>query len=112
MISGFGVAKHDQLTLHVHSALGQTSVALVSGATFDLATALPGADPGGSVRAQVSEHPTRPGVLGLRNVGSAPWSATLRDGSTQLIPIQRNIRLAQGVAIEFVPGVTAQVSAQ
>lgn len=65
----------------------------------------------GDIRAEVSQHPTRPDVLGLKNIGTSPWTATLRDGTEQGIAPQRNIRLARGVKINFGHGLVAEVQA-
>ncbi len=62
-----------------------------------------------AVSAEVTRHPTRPDVLGLKNCGQHPWTATLRDGSSQEIGPGRNIRLADGVKIDFGGDVIAEV---
>jgi hypothetical protein len=64
------------------------------------------------LRAEVTAHPTRPDVLGLKNLGAAPWTATLRDGTQQRIVPERNIRLADGVKIDFGGGLIAEVMLQ
>lgn len=56
---------------------------------------------GAGVAGSIVPHPTRENVIGLRNSGAAAWSATLRDGSKQMIEINQNIRLAPGVTIDF-----------
>jgi RsiW-degrading membrane proteinase PrsW (M82 family) len=56
---------------------------------------------GAGIAGAVVPHPTRENVIGLRNSGSTAWSATLRDGSRQMIEINQNIRLAPGVTIDF-----------
>jgi len=61
------------------------------------------------VLAEVTQHPTRPDVLGLKNLGPATWTAHLRDGSSQRIVPERNIRLAEGVTIDFGGGLVAEV---
>ena len=63
------------------------------------------------VKGIVVEHPTRPGVLGLRNIGDAVWNARLRDGSEQQIASEQNIRLAPGVTVLFNDGLTGSVIA-
>jgi hypothetical protein len=64
---------------------------------------------GAGIRAEVVRHPTRADVLGLRNITEVPWNATLRDGTTQSIAPDRNIRLAPGVRIEFGQALTGSV---
>lgn len=66
----------------------------------------PGAEPalagrGAGVIGEVVEHPNRPGVLGLRNIGGGLWTARLRDGGVQTIEVNQNVRLAPGVVIAF-----------
>lgn len=66
----------------------------------------PGAEPalggrGAGVIGEVVAHPSRPGVLGLRNAGSGLWTARLRDGGVQTIEANQNVRLAPGVVIAF-----------
>ncbi|WP_373086108.1 PrsW family intramembrane metalloprotease [Sneathiella sp.] len=56
---------------------------------------------GAGVTGAVVPHPSRANVIGLRNSGSSAWSATLRDGSKQMIEVNQNIRLAPGVVINF-----------
>ena len=66
---------------------------------------------GAGVVGEVVAHPTRPGVLGLRNVGSGPWTARLRDGGVQTIEPNQNVRLAPGVLIAFGVGLDGAVKA-
>jgi len=56
---------------------------------------------GAGVIGEVVAHPTRPGVLGLRNAGVGLWTARLRDGGTQTIEPNQNVRLAPGIVIAF-----------
>lgn len=86
-------------------------IPLRSGARIDL-----GAEPalggrGAGVVGEVVAHPTRPGVLGLRNGGAGAWTARLRDGAVQSIEQNQNIRLAAGVVIAFDHGTVATVRA-
>jgi hypothetical protein len=67
---------------------------------------------GADVRGSVVPHPTRPGVLGLRNSGASGWTATLRDGQVQRIERDQNIRLAPGVRIDFGQGLVGNVVAR
>lgn len=66
---------------------------------------------GAGVRGAVVPHPSRPGVLGLRNAGVGGWTATLRDGQVQRIERDQNIRLAAGVSIDFGDGLIGRVVA-
>lgn len=67
---------------------------------------------GAGVRADVVPHPTRPGVLGLRNTGDKPWTAQLRDGRVQQIERDQNLRMAVGVRLEFGDGLIGHVVAR
>ncbi len=82
-------------------AAGMVSVRV--GEPMDLAAYAPG------VRAEVTQHPTRKDVLGLKNTAADEWAVTLRDGSKQTIGQGRNIRLAPGVRIDFGGGRVAEV---
>ena len=53
------------------------------------------------LRAEVTRHPIRKDVVGLKNIGDRTWSVTLRDGSVANMEKGRNIRLAPGVKISF-----------
>lgn len=64
---------------------------------------------GAGIRANIVPHPSRPGVLGLRNAGDTPWTAHLRDGRDQAIDKSQNVRLAAGVRITFCEGLTGEV---
>ena len=64
---------------------------------------------GGGVVGTIVPHPTRANVLGLRNSGTVPWTARLRDGSQQAIEREQNIRLAPGITISFGNGLFGSV---
>lgn len=64
---------------------------------------------GAGVRGDVVPHPSRPGVLGLRNSGAVAWTAYLRDGSSQRIDRDQNVRLAPGVRIDFGGGLIGDI---
>jgi len=93
-------------------ALAGRQLPLDAGGIVDFA-----ADPvlavlGAGVRGDVVPHPSRPGVLGLRNSGAWPWTAHLRDGTSQQIDREQNIRLAPGVRIDFGGGLIGDVVAR
>lgn len=67
---------------------------------------------GAGARGDVVPHPTRPGVLGLRNSGEDAWTAHLRDGRAQQIDRDQNVRLAPGVRIDFGGGLIGAVVAR
>ena len=83
----------------------QASIPVQMGEPVDLASLTQGA------QAEVTQHPTRADVLGLKNTGQTAWSATLRDGTRQSIDPGRNLRLAAGVRIDFGGGHVAEVVA-
>jgi RsiW-degrading membrane proteinase PrsW (M82 family) len=92
-------------------AIDMLRLGLHSGSVLDLA-AEPGlAGRAQGLRAEVTQHPTKPDVLGLKNLGATSWYATLRDNTVQPVPPQRSLRLAAGVSIDFGGGVVAQIVA-
>lgn len=81
------------------------------GAVLDLA-AEPGlAGQGQGVHAEVTQHPTNPLVLGLKNLGATTWYARLRDNSVQAVEAQRSLRLSEGVSVDFGAGLVAVITA-
>ena len=82
---------------------------LRAGGTVDLAAEPALGGRGAGVKGSIISHPTRANVLGLRNDGTASWSAVLRDGSTQMIAHDQSIRLAAGVRIQFADGLSGAV---
>ncbi len=87
-------------------------IALDAGVVIDLAAMPALAGRGAGMRGDVVPHPSRPGVLGLRNSGAWPWTAYLRDGTSQQIDRDQNIRLAPGVRIDFGGGLIGDVVAR
>lgn len=51
--------------------------------------------------AEVTDHPSQPGVLGLTNRSAATWSTTLTDGTTREVPPGKTVRLEAKVRIDF-----------
>jgi RsiW-degrading membrane proteinase PrsW (M82 family) len=92
-------------------AIDAMRLPLRSGDVLELAAepGLAGRAPG--LRAEVTQHPTKPDVLGLKNLGPTSWYATLRDNTVQPVEPQRSLRLAAGVRIDFGGGVVAQIVA-
>jgi eukaryotic-like serine/threonine-protein kinase len=64
---------------------------LLDGQAFDYSTPL----------AQVVQHPTNPGVWGLRNLGKAKWVATMANGSMQDVDPGRAAPLVTDLKISF-----------
>jgi eukaryotic-like serine/threonine-protein kinase len=58
--------------------------------------------------AEVTEHPSRPLVLGLKNLSGTSWTVTRPDGSVVDVPPGKNAPLVQGNQIHFGQ-VTAEV---
>jgi DNA-binding helix-hairpin-helix protein with protein kinase domain len=64
----------------------------VSGApTYDFSTPV----------AEVTRHPTNPGLWGLKNKTSAKWVCTLADGTIRDVEPERSVPLALGTKIQF-----------
>ena len=82
---------------------------LQPGAVLDFSQQPALRDRADGIRGEVTQHPTNPGVLGLRNRGATTWYAKLRDNSVQAVEPAKNVRLAPGVSIDFGRGLTAQV---
>ena len=55
------------------------------------------------VVAEVSRHPTRPDVWGIRNTSDGPWRVALPDGAEQAVEPGRTIALVPGATIDFGP---------
>ena len=51
--------------------------------------------------AEVTAHPNDPKQLGLKNLSTRPWKATMPDGSRKDIGVGKNVRLVPGVEIDF-----------
>ena len=51
--------------------------------------------------AEVTPHPVRPELLGLRNLTGREWTATLGSGEQRVVPPGRSIRVEDGLAIDF-----------
>jgi hypothetical protein len=54
-----------------------------------------------TVIGEVVAHPTRQGLLGLRNRGDVTWEAVLADGETHEVEPGRSIRLEDGATIDL-----------
>jgi RsiW-degrading membrane proteinase PrsW (M82 family) len=85
------------------------AIPLRPGIAIDLGAEPALAGRGQGVRGEVVPHPSRPGVLGLRNGSDGEWTAQLRDGRTQQIGRDQNVRLAAGVSLDFGGGLTGNV---
>jgi DNA-binding helix-hairpin-helix protein with protein kinase domain len=51
--------------------------------------------------AEVSAHPADESILGLRNMGTQPWTATATDGEEHEVKPGRSVRLVSGMRIDF-----------
>lgn len=58
------------------------------------------AGPDGSV-ATVNHNPKDPSVLGLQNLSTTPWRATLPGGEVREVPCSKSVKLASGSKIDF-----------
>ena len=84
-------------------------IPLRDGARIDLGAEPALAGRGAGIIGEVVGHPTRPGVLGLRNAGAGVWTARLRDGGVQTIEQNQNIRLAAGVVLALGDTIVAHI---
>jgi RsiW-degrading membrane proteinase PrsW (M82 family) len=98
-------ATADALALDVEGM----QIPLRANGSFDLSTEPALGGRGAGVTGTIVPHPTRANVLGLRNSGTVPWTARLRDGSQQQIDREQNIRLAPGITIAFGNGLFGSV---
>ena len=51
--------------------------------------------------AKVTQHPNKPSIWGLKNLGESVWNVTNSKGSTKKVPPEKSVVLAKGVKIEF-----------
>lgn len=84
--------------------LGSRLVLLDQGRTIALATR----DRFAAPAARVEEHPSKPGLLGLRNLSGADWRVTLPDASAYRVESGRTVRIMAGARIEF-DGLTGEI---
>jgi RsiW-degrading membrane proteinase PrsW (M82 family) len=98
-----------QLTAVLGLVFGETTIPVEPGKIVNLGGIPELSDRGAGIVGEVTRHPTRHDVLGLKNLGAEAWIAHLRDGTEQPIDTQRNIRLAPGVKIDFGRGLQAEV---
>lgn len=77
--------------------LGQRTILLGEGRTVSLATR----DRHGAPDARVEEHPSKPGLLGLRNLSGADWRVTMPDASAYRVEDGKTVRITDGARIEF-----------
>lgn len=93
-------------------ALPGASVALRPGARINLADEPALGARARGIACEVTRHPTRSDVLGLKNLGDGDWDVRLRDGTQHRVEPHRNLRLSAGVQIDFGNGLHAVVIAQ
>lgn len=51
--------------------------------------------------ARVEGHPSRAGLIGLRNLSDVDWKAELPDGSAHRVPPGKTVRILPGLRIDF-----------
>ena len=93
-------------------ALPGASVALRAGARINLADEPALGARAHGIACEVTQHPTRSDVLGLKNLGDGDWDVRLRDGTRHRVEPHRNLRLSPGVQIDFGNGLHALVIEQ
>ena len=54
-----------------------------------------------TVVGEISTHPTKPGVLGLKNNDILPWEIVLKDGSFKMLEPGKNISIGTIAEIKF-----------
>ncbi len=62
---------------------------------------LGGAGGGTATAAKVEAHPSRPGLIGLRNMTKSPWRVSLPEGTSHIVPPGQAVRIAPGTDINF-----------
>lgn len=98
-----------QSTVALGLVFGETTIPVEAGKIVNFGGIAELGDRGAGIVGEVTRHPTRHDVLGLKNLGAEAWIAHLRNGTEQPIANQRNIRLAPGVKIDFGRGLQAEV---
>ena len=58
-------------------------------------------DMASAIAAKVEAHPTRAGLIGLRNMTETPWRASLPEGTAHIVPAGQAVRIAPGTSIDF-----------
>jgi DNA-binding helix-hairpin-helix protein with protein kinase domain len=53
--------------------------------------------------AELAAHPEKPGVWGLRNVSSKPWSSLGADGQPRTVEPGRSVTIRDGLVVNFGP---------
>ncbi|GGS44586.1 hypothetical protein GCM10010259_42960 [Streptomyces daghestanicus] len=66
----------------------------------------------GTLVAELTEHPERPGRFGLTNRSPRPWTATRSDGTLQPVAPGRTVPLRAGLELDFGSGAWAVVHAR
>ena len=93
-----------------HASNIESILELADGRQFALASGsrlspkeIRGLEPAGGDNsvAEISSHPSQPGVFGLKNLSQRAWHATLVSGRQVQIDPGRSIRLDAGVRIDF-----------
>ena len=56
---------------------------------------------GSAIAAEVNRSPHDARVLGLKNLSAIPWTATLPDGTSHTVVLDRSMRLIEGMTIRF-----------
>lgn len=77
--------------------VGRRQWAMTPGRTIERDALGLGAGPGASVE----PHPTRPELVGLRNLSDATWRATQADGRRHVVEPSRAVRVEPGMQFDF-----------
>ena len=82
--------------------IGRTAICLAPGCRIPLHLLMAGRPfDVTAIGATVAAHPTRPGVLGLRNLGNQTWTMRVQDDSIVAVPPGSTMRLIDGAIVEF-----------
>jgi hypothetical protein len=82
--------------------IGRTAVCLAPGRSIPLHLLIPGRPfDATAIAATVEAHPTRPGVIGLRNHSRDTWRMSVLDASLVAVPPGSTMRLLDGAVVDF-----------
>lgn len=59
----------------------------------------------------VESHPTAPAILGLKNLSSDNWTATLPDGAVRDIAPGKSVLIKDGTSVDFGGGIVGEIRA-
>jgi eukaryotic-like serine/threonine-protein kinase len=81
--------------------VSRRAFALSAGRSIDGAALDPAQGEAARIGAEVEAHPTKPGVIGLKNLTAREWQVTLPDNRSFPVPPGQSIRIVPGASIGF-----------